>query len=335
MTNKLKFFDAVCFNGETELLKFRLTELSEYVDHFIIAEYEDNTSKYLDSIELFSEWQDKITHIYITNDNLNNKIKSTFLGLQPNFEDILILSNTNEIPNLTNVGEFTEKLKFNPFVIEHTNFIWNKNYIDKFTSRGSIIFSFSLILQIKDVINQYIKLKSRINLQESYLLKNGWKFSNFNYESKYDYHIKNLLPPTEINPISTYKLIKHNGNIPLPKNLHLLPYFKIGRDEVKKHLFLVNSDLEFVNQDYYDTITIINFDSNIQETLCEKVSNKITKNVLYLPSKVLYGDPETFQDEYMMNETKRMFSVVFPQEQDVIEVIFKNEKPLVLGGVSN
>jgi hypothetical protein len=49
----------------------------------------------------------------------------------------------------------------------------------------------------------------------------------------------------------------------------------------------------------------------------------------------LYGDPETFQDEYMMNETKRMFSVVFPQEQDVIEVIFKNEKPLILGGVSN
>jgi hypothetical protein len=29
-----------------------------------------------------------------------------------------------------------------------------------------------------------------------------------------------------------------------------------------------------------------------------------------------------------------MFSVVFPQEQDVIDVIFKNKKPLGLGGVS-
>jgi hypothetical protein len=36
----------------------------------------------------------------------------------------------------------------------------------------------------------------------------------------------------------------------------------------------------------------------------------------------------------MLNETKRMFSVVFPQEQDVIELIYKNEKPLGLGGVS-
>ena len=98
---------------------------------------------------------------------------------------------------------------------------------------------------------------------------------------------------------------------------------------------MVESDLEFVNQDYYDTITIINFDSNLKEVLCEKVSEKITKSILYLPNIVLYGDPETFQDEYIMNETKRMFSVVFPQEQDIIEFIYKNEKPLVLGGVSN
>jgi hypothetical protein len=56
---------------------------------------------------------------------------------------------------------------------------------------------------------------------------------------------------------------------------------------------------------------------------------------LFLPNMVLYGEPETFHDEYMMNETKRMFSVVFPQEQDIIEIIFKNKKPLVLGGVSN
>lgn len=333
MANNIKIFDSILFSGEVELLKFRLSELSEHVERFIVAEYGNQT--YLNNIDLFSEWKNKITYININNDNCLEKIKTTFIGLQPSFEDILILSNTNEIPNLENMEEFTEKLKFNPFIIEHTNFIWNKDYIDKFGSRGSIVFSFSLILQIKDVFNQYIKLKSRTNLQDSYLLKNGWRFSNFEYDSNYDYHIKNLLSPSEINPISTHKLIKHNGNIPLPKNLHLLPYFKIGRDEVKKHLFLVNSDLEIINQDYYDTITIINFDSNIQEKLCEKVSDKITKSVLYLPSKVLYGDPETFQDEYMMNETKRMFSVVFPQEQDVIEVIFKNEKPLVLGGVSN
>jgi hypothetical protein len=103
---------------------------------------------------------------------------------------------------------------------------------------------------------------------------------------------------------------------------------------VRKHLFLVESDVEYM--DGYDTITIIKFSSDLQEILCEIVSNTTTKSILYLPNVVLYGDSdlETFQDEYMLNETKRMFSVVFPQEQDVIDVIFKNKKPLVLGGVS-
>ena len=87
--------------------------------------------------------------------------------------------------------------------------------------------------------------------------------------------------------------------------------------------------------DGYDTITIIEFSSNLHEILCEKISDNITKSVLYLPNVILYGDSDldTFQDEYMLNETKRMFSVVFPQEQDVIDVIFKNKKPLGLGGV--
>ena len=92
-------------------------------------------------------------------------------------------------------------------------------------------------------------------------------------------------------------------------------------------------DIEFMEG--YDTITIIKFSSNLQEKLCERVSEKITKSALYLPNIVLYGDSdlETFQNEYMLNETKRMFSVVFPQEQDIIDVFFKNEKPLGLGGV--
>ena len=100
---------------------------------------------------------------------------------------------------------------------------------------------------------------------------------------------------------------------------------KIDTNEKCWHIFVLLTTLFLLE----------NFDSNLKEVLCEKVSDKITKSVLFLPNMVLYGEPETFHDEYMMNETKRMFSVVFPQEQDIIEIIFKNKKPLVLGGVSN
>jgi hypothetical protein len=119
-------------------------------------------------------------------------------------------------------------------------------------------------LKHKNILNNVFEQKIKINSNSYTLYQNGWNFLNFEYDNNYKYQIKELLPPTKIDPVRTNQLIKHNNEIELPKNLDLLPYFKIGRDEVKKHLFLVESDLEFVNQDYYDTITIINFDSKLE-----------------------------------------------------------------------
>ena len=332
---KIKFFDSICFRGELEFLIFRLSELDPYVDNFIIADFSQDgllKSKW----DLIEKWESKISYISVIEENYLNSIKDEFIKLKPTFEDVLLISNTNEVPNLRDKEPFYEKLDFESFLIEHRNFIWNYEYVDVTPSRGTLVTNLSLILKNKNEFNNLANMKSSITLIGEKVLSNGWKFSNFGeYDPKYETNIKELLPPDEIDPVRTYPLIKHNNEIELPDNINLLPYFKIGRYNVKRHLFLVESDLEFVNQDYYDTITIINFDSNLKEVLCEKVSEKITKSVLYLPNVVLYGDPETFQDEYIMNETKRMFSVVFPQKEDVIEVIIRNEKPLVLGGVSN
>jgi len=331
---KIKFFDSICFRGELEFLIFRLTELDPYVDNFIIADLsQDGLLK--SRWDLIEKWESKITHILVNEENCYESIKYEFMKHKPMFEDVLLISNTNEVPNLRDKEPFYEKLNFKPFLIEHRNFIWNYEYVDVIPSRGTSVINLSLIIQNKNLFNNLVNLKSSLNLIGDEILSNGWKFSNFGeYDPKYQTNIKELLPPDEIDPVRTYPLIKHNNKIELPDNINLLPYFKIGRNEIKRHLFLVESDLEFVNQNYYDTITIINFNSNLKEVLYEKVSEKITKSVLYLPNIVLYEDPETFQDEYMLNETKRMFSVVFPQEQDVIELIYKNEKPLVLGGVS-
>jgi hypothetical protein len=338
MTKKIKFFDSICFSGDVEFLKFRLTELDPHVDYFIIADFtsDDSNLSFLKNKNLFDKWNYKISHVFVDNDSFLSKIKNEFINLNPYFEDILMISNVNELPNLNYKNEILDKIIFEPLVLKHQNFIWNINYIDGNFSKGTLIFSFSDILKYKNILNNVFEQKFKINSNLYTLHQNGWIFLNFgDYDPNYETNIKELLPPDEIDPVRTYPLIKHNNEIELPNNINLLPYFKIGRYNVKRHLFLVESDLEFVNQNYYDTITIIDFDSNLKEVLCEKVSEKITKSVLYLPNVVLYGDPETFQNEYIMNETKRMFSVVFPQEEDVIEVIIRNEKPLVLGGVSN
>lgn len=326
---KIKFYDSICFRGELEILIFRLTELDPYVDEFIIADLTQDGTNW----GLLKKWESKIHIISVTEDNCFESIKNQFIKLNPMFEDVLMISNTNEIPNLRDKEPFFEKLRFENFIIEHQNFVWNYEYVDVKSSKGTLVTNLSLIVQTKNVVDKLVKMKSTLNLVRGKVLNNGWKFANFEYDSYYDYYIKEKLPPTDINPITTYQLNKHNNQIELPTNVDLLPYVKIGRDEVKKHLFLVESDVEYM--DGYDTITVIKFSSNLQEILCEKVSDNITKSVLYLPNVVLYGDSdlETFQDEYMLNETKRMFSVVFPQEQDIIDVIFKNKKPLGLGGV--
>ena len=335
MRKKIQFFDSICFRGEIDLLLFRLTELDQYVDRFIILEISSNPDEsiFMKNIDLFERWSDKISHILSNDETYLLDIKKEFMKLTPYFEDVLMISNTNELPNLKYKDLFTDKLVFNYFIIEHRNLIWNVGYMDNELSRGTMVVNLSLIIQVKNLFDRIFKDKFTDNLIRSFVLENGWKFSNFEYTLNHDFYIKEKLPPIDINPVTTYQLIKHNNQIELPTNVDLLPYVKIGRDEVRKHLFLVESDVEYM--DGYDTITIIKFSSNLQETLCEKVSDITTNSVLYLPNIVLYGDSdlETFQDEYMLNETKRMFSVVFPQEQDVIDVIFKNKKPLGLGGV--
>ena len=326
---KIKFYDSICFRGELEILIFRLNELDPYVDGFIIANLNQDDTNW----DLLKKWESKIHIISTTEENCFELIKDKFIKLNPMFEDVLMVSNTNEVPNLRDKEPFFEKLRFEYFIIEHCNFIWNYEYVDVEPSRGTIVTNLSLIVQTKNAMDKLTKIKSTLNLMRGKVLNNGWKFSNFEYNSNYDFYIKEKLCPTYVNPVTTYQVIKHNNQIELPTNIDLLPYVKIGRDELKRHLFLIESDIDYIEG--YDTITIIKFSSNLQEILCEKVSDNITKSVLYLPNIVLYGDSDlvTFQNEYMMNETKRLFSVVFPQEQDVIDIIFKNKKPLGLGGV--
>jgi hypothetical protein len=335
MRKKIQLFDSICFKGNVELLLFRLNELDQYVEHFIISEINQNSeeSVFLKNFNLFEKWSNKISYFMSDDESYLLDIKNKFVELSSNFEDVLMISEVNEVPDLRKKDIFTDKLIFGYFIIEHKNLVWNIDYMDVNSLRGTIVVNKSLIIQFKNLFDRVLKDKHTKNLGDDKLLSNGWKFSNFGYEPDYEYHIKEKLPPTKINPLSTYPLIKHNNQIELPTNIHLLPYFKIGRSNSKKHLFLVESDIEHV--DGYDTITIIKFSSNLKEILCEKISDNITNSVLYLPNIALYGDSdlETFQDEYMLNETKRMFSVVFPQEHDVIDVIFKNKKPLGLGGV--
>jgi hypothetical protein len=145
---KHKIIDTIFFYDEIEMLYFRLTELDEYVDEFIIMEcemdFKGNTKplNYLENIELFEKWKQKITYIptptlsfddinplykvmefpksfnkkdpnLITKDDIRFFQLITLIGVlleKPlSFEDLILISDVDEIPDLSKVSTFKSK----------------------------------------------------------------------------------------------------------------------------------------------------------------------------------------------------------------------------------
>ena len=68
----MKIYDCFIFYNELDLLELRLTELSDYVDHFVLVEADQtHQSKpkpfiFEENRERYSKWLDKIIHIKVT-----------------------------------------------------------------------------------------------------------------------------------------------------------------------------------------------------------------------------------------------------------------------------
>ena len=330
MIKKNKTFDSFVLRGELGLLEFRLSELDPFVDIFIIAELDSNkqNSHFIENKLMFDKWKKKIRHIFVTEESYLNKITAEFVNHDPDFDDILLFSEINEVPDLRKKSEITKELKYGSILLQHQNFVWNIDHIDNNFIDGTFIIAFNSILVDKEILKKTYSKKHNLKSGGIQRIKNGWKFSNFKLEDNFKKQIEDKLPPVEIDPITTYMLVEHNGDIELPVNTRLLPYTQIGRYISKKHLFLVESDepesLEML-ENQYSTVTIINFSNNLNEILGDKITDKTTRNVLYLPETVLYTDEEhKFQSQYKMNEVKRMFSTVFLQKQDTTTIIYKN-----------
>jgi len=311
-------------------LEFRLTELDPFVNVFIIAELDSNkkNSIFIQNKSRFDKWKKKIYHIFVTEESYLNKITAEFVNHSPDFDDILLVSEINEVPDLRKKDDITKELKYGSIIIQHQNFVWNIDHIDNTFVDGTFMIAFNSILVDKEILTKkyYKKYKSKNGVNQR--IKNGWKFSNFKLDDEFKQQIDNKLPPIDIDPITTYMLVEHNGDVELPVNKKLLPYNQIGRYLSKKHLFLVESDepesLEML-ENQYSSVTIINFSNNLNEIIGEKVTDKTTNNVLYLPETTLYTDElHKFQSQYKINEVKRMFSTVFLQPQDTTTIIYNN-----------
>ena len=159
----MKLYDCFMFSDETMLLKIRLNILHKFVDKFIISEarylHNGKEKKLNFNIKNFSEFKDKIEYIVVeeppkllkiyredTKKNIeekkilnsmrleNHQRQMLVKGLKDlNSEDIILISDIDEIPNLENndinkinneIIIFKQKMFYYKFNLYYENFEW-------------------------------------------------------------------------------------------------------------------------------------------------------------------------------------------------------------------
>ncbi len=124
----MKIFDCFSYLDEDFLLNLRLKILNDYVDYFVIIEgnktWQNNKKNLNFKIEKFKEFEKKIIYIPVLDmpDGNNPYLRENFQrnailrGLDnANGEDLIIISDLDEIPNPQKIEIFDKKKRFAVF----------------------------------------------------------------------------------------------------------------------------------------------------------------------------------------------------------------------------
>lgn len=134
----MKIYDCFLFNDENQLLEVRLNELNSFVDYFVIVESEYNHQNKLKgkkiNLDILNAFKDKIKYSYIKG-KYSFKDSWQIENYQRNFiknslkecsgEDIIIVSDIDEIPNLENINFHQIENKMLAFAQLHMMYKFN------------------------------------------------------------------------------------------------------------------------------------------------------------------------------------------------------------------
>ena len=358
---KHKIIDTIFLYDEIDMLLFRFTELNEYVDHFIVMEsnidFLGNLKPFffLENQNLFENWKDKITYLptsditlesisllhdemkknrynrnltlSINRDNIQfaqlNNLKNHLLSTNLYFEDLILISDVDEIPDLSDYSVIMDKLKFSPVILRQKNFQWSKDYINTKPHLGTCCLLFtSIITTISDFFKPYF-IRNNIRSQSYDIIDSGYHFSHFSSMDKTkekllllnpeisESHIKycwdNLISLTTDQTERQYILIEYEGE--LPKNIELIQSQNIGRNYSKKYTITLNYN-------------------KVESTFILNVHiNKDNQFDILLPSSQYYdilieeNTLENFQKMYGVNEIKKIISSFYPSSQDLFKFV--------------
>jgi len=244
----MKIFDCFMYFDEDVILDVRLNTLYKYVDYFIIVEssftHKGDKRDLKFNLDNFSKFKDKIIYLIYDkeptqvepinkgdNENLKNH-KSIFNASyrengQRNFiiegiknakdDDIILVSDIDEIPNLENINfsDFKEKLIFfnqEMFYYRFNLKLPNYNWVGTKACRKKHLQSPQWLRNIKD--KKYPFYRFDIFLSETkffnirFINNGGWHFTNLKSADEIRHKLKSYLHHREfdLNPLSVEEI---------------------------------------------------------------------------------------------------------------------------------
>ncbi len=225
----MKIFDCITYLDENMMLDVRLNTLNEYVDKFVISEslftHSGKKKKQNFDISNFSKFKDKIHYILLEDEakdlydidqkasdssgklrlNSLKRIEKQYNSLQEgikeaNDEDLILLSDCDEIPNLEYLDNkeiknqlilFKQKIFYYKFNLQHSAMEW-------FGTKGcrkKNLKTFNWLRNIKNKKYQFWRLDtffSKNKFIDVKIIENGgWHFSKIKNEDEIYYTLSN------------------------------------------------------------------------------------------------------------------------------------------------
>ena len=384
---KNKIVDCFFFYDEIEMLYFRLKELDPYVSYFIIIEgkidFRNNPKKINFNFEdtLFDDFREKIIHLVydqfdknflkLIYENLRNEsrlrsfdelnitkfdiidfalhsLREKIISLDLQFEDMILISDVDEIPDLSASETLYHYLKFDSITLRQTNFVWSSQFYDIYPHIGTCVFNKSKLLTDANCLLMNYGWKVRKENFPSIIVNNGYHFSHFyNYERTLNKlnllykptdrvvltksgileSMKNLIHPCQIKKPYLHTLVEYLG--PLPKNNHLLTNQVLGRIWSKNFLVLVNPSEETRQSELvsnYHQPFFINF---TKEYL--KKTKHQNEYDIFAPNEVYYNQDnlslDNFRFNYCLNEINKVIIRHLLLSHDFVIISLENYIP--------
>ena len=242
----MKIFDCFMYFDEETVLELRLNILNKYVDYFVIVEssftHRGEARKLRFDINKFTKFKDKIIYLIydkeptniekITNNDQDADTKYTFNASkrengQRNFifnglniaddNDIILISDVDEIPNLENLNFelinqkiilFRQEMFYYKFNLKLPDFIWTGTKACK----KKYLKSPQWLRNIKDRKYPFFRfdiLFSPTKFTNIKIINNGgWHFTNLKSAEEIEYKLKSYLHHREFDndPISSFKI---------------------------------------------------------------------------------------------------------------------------------